>query len=85
MIQSGPDLKAFMSMTRSLKSMVHVVKRMARFFLDMLRFRRSTDLRNGNALIGRLFKSALDLGVEFKLGTQVTDQRPYQGCHQNWW
>jgi succinate dehydrogenase/fumarate reductase flavoprotein subunit len=72
MIQSGPDLKAFMSMTRSFKSMVHVSKRMTRFFFDMLRFRRSTDLRNGNALIGRLLKSAIDLGVEFKLETQVT-------------
>ncbi|QJD72042.1 FAD-dependent oxidoreductase [Marinobacterium sp. LSUCC0821] len=72
MIQSGSDLKAFMSMTRSFKSMVHVGKRMTRFFFDMLRFRRSTDLRNGNALIGRLLKSAIDLGVEFKLEAQVT-------------
>jgi succinate dehydrogenase/fumarate reductase flavoprotein subunit len=72
MIQSGPDLKAFMSVTRSFKSMWHVGLRMTRFVFDLLRFKRSTDLRNGNALIGRLFKSALDLGVEFKLETQVT-------------
>jgi len=72
MIQSGPDLKAFMSVTRSFKSMLHVGLRMTRFVFDLLRFKRSTDLRNGNALIGRLFKSAIDLGVEFKLETQVT-------------
>jgi succinate dehydrogenase/fumarate reductase flavoprotein subunit len=72
MIQSGPDLKAFMSVTRSFKSMWHVGLRMTRFVFDLLRFKRSTDLRNGNALIGRLFKSAIDLGVEFKLETQVT-------------
>lgn len=72
MIQSGPDLKAFMSVTRSFKSLVHVGLRMTRFLFDLLRFKRSTDLRNGNALIGRLFKSAIDLGVEFKLETQIT-------------
>ncbi len=72
LIQSGPDLKAFMSMTRSLSSFMHVTKRMIRFGFDLLRFGRSTDLRNGNALIGRLMKSALDLGVEMRCSTTVT-------------
>lgn len=71
LIQSGPDLKAFMSVTRSFSSFLHVTKRMLRFALDLLRFQRSTDLRNGNALIGRLLKSALDLGVEMRTECRV--------------
>ena len=67
-IQAGADLRAFMTMTRSAKSFVHVLARHAR---DLAVHRRGMDLRNGNALIGRLLRSALDLGVEIRTGTEV--------------
>lgn len=70
-IQAGADLRAFMTMTRSAKSFVHVLGRLARHARDLAFHRRGMDLRNGNALIGRLLRSALDLGVEIRTGTEV--------------
>ncbi|WP_111414979.1 FAD-dependent oxidoreductase [Billgrantia lactosivorans] len=63
-IQAGPDLAAFLTATRSLKSFVHVARRLGRHVLDLARYRRAMQLVNGVALTGRLAKSADDLGVE---------------------
>ena len=65
-IQAGPDLAAFMSMTRSSKAFVHVARRFARHLADLAVHRRGMQLRNGLALAGRLLRSAADLGVEFR-------------------
>ncbi|TYC63466.1 FAD-dependent oxidoreductase [Rhodobacterales bacterium] len=70
-IQSGPDLKAFMTATRSLSSLVHVTRRTVRHFLDLARHGRGMSLRNGNALVARLLRSALDLAVEIRVDTRV--------------
>ncbi|HZV09665.1 MAG TPA: FAD-dependent oxidoreductase, partial [Novosphingobium sp.] len=67
-IAAGPDLAAFLSLTRSWRSFLHVVKRLSRHALDMARHGRATHLVNGVALIARLAKSASDLGV-----TMATD------------
>ena len=71
-IQAGPDLKAFMSMTRSIASFAYVTKRFSRHLADLVLHRRGMQLRNGNALVARLLKSALDAGVDLRTSVDVT-------------
>jgi succinate dehydrogenase/fumarate reductase flavoprotein subunit len=63
-IMAGPDLGAFLSMTRSVKSFLHVTKRFVRHLRDLALHGRAMHLVNGVALIGRLAKSADDLKVQ---------------------
>ena len=70
-IQSGPDLRAFMTLTRSPRAFLHATKRVLRHARDLALHRRGMDLRNGNALAGRLLRSALDLGVDLRTGADV--------------
>jgi succinate dehydrogenase/fumarate reductase flavoprotein subunit len=63
-IMAGADLAAFLSMTRSFKSLIHVSKRLCRHCLDLAIYGRAMQLVNGVALIARLAKSAENLGVE---------------------
>ncbi|WP_353343534.1 FAD-dependent oxidoreductase [Litorivita sp. NS0012-18] len=70
-IQAGPDLRAFMTMTRSARAFVHVARRVLRHGYDLLRYGRAMQLRNGMALVGRLVKSAEDLPVTFMLQTRA--------------
>lgn len=62
-IMAGADLGAFLSMTRSPKSFLHVTKRFLRHLRDLAIHGRAMQLVNGVALIGRLAKSADDLNV----------------------
>jgi succinate dehydrogenase/fumarate reductase flavoprotein subunit len=62
-IMAGADLAAFLSMTRSFKSLLHVSKRFCRHLLDLAVYGRAMQLVNGVALIARLAKSAEKLGV----------------------
>ncbi|WP_051956041.1 FAD-dependent oxidoreductase [Beijerinckia mobilis] len=70
-IQAGPDLAAFMNMTRSVKAFIHVTRRFGRHVFDLLRYGRATQLVNGNALIARLARSATDLGVRILVSCPV--------------
>lgn len=72
-IQAGADLRAFMTMTRSWRSFLHAARRTIRHFRDLALHGRGMDLRNGSALAARLYRSALDLGVEFRLGVKIAD------------
>ena len=63
-IQAGPDLMAFLTVTRSLRSAAYVARRVTRHFYHLARYRRAMHWVNGVALIGRLVKSADTLGVE---------------------
>lgn len=65
-IQAGPDLRAFMTATRSLRSAVHVARRLGRHLWDLARHGRGMQLRNGNALVARLLRAALDLDVDIR-------------------
>ena len=65
-IQSGADLSAFMNVTRSARAFAHVTRRFGRHLIDLALHQRGMQLRNGNALIGRLLKSAADLGVTLR-------------------
>jgi succinate dehydrogenase/fumarate reductase flavoprotein subunit len=66
-IQSGPDLRAFMTMTRHPRAFLHVARRMSRHLWDLARHGRAMQLRNGQALVARMIRSADDLGVTFRL------------------
>lgn len=72
-IQSGADLRAFLTMTRSLRSFWHVTRRVLRHWRDLALHGRGMDLRNGNALVARLMRSALDLGVVLRVNAGVTE------------
>lgn len=70
-IQAGLDLKAFMSATRSVRSAAYVAKRLGLHLWDLVRHGRAMQLRNGQALVARLLRSALDSGVEIRTGASV--------------
>jgi len=65
-IQAGPDLAAFMNVTRSPSAFLHVSRRFSRHLLDLAVHGRGMHLRNGAALVGRLLRSAQDLGVDLR-------------------
>ncbi len=62
-IMAGKDLTAFLTLTRSWRSLLHVAKRMTRHLLGLATHGRALHLVNGVALVARLAKSAEDLGV----------------------
>lgn len=64
MIGSGKELLHFFNVTRSAVSMAFVARLLARHSLDVARHGRGMRATNGNALAGRLGKSAfVDLGI----------------------
>lgn len=70
-IQAGPDLAAFMNVTRSPRAFLHAARRLGRHLLDLAVHGRGMQLRNGIALVGRLLRSAADLGVELRTSSPV--------------
>ena len=62
-IMAGPDLAAFLNLTRSLPAAWHVTQRFTRHLMDLALRGRALQLVNGVALVARLAKSAEDLGV----------------------
>jgi succinate dehydrogenase/fumarate reductase flavoprotein subunit len=71
MLGSGKEIWHFMRAFKSLESFFHVSRRVGRHFLDVLRHGRGMTLTNGNALAGRLAKSAMDLDVPVWLSSPV--------------
>ncbi|UPJ43525.1 FAD-dependent oxidoreductase [Bradyrhizobium sp. 40] len=71
MLGSGKDIVHFMRATKSLTSAVYVAKRLSRHLMDVLRYGRGMTLTNGNALAGRLAKSAQDLKIPMWLSAPV--------------
>ncbi|HVN35739.1 MAG TPA: FAD-dependent oxidoreductase [Casimicrobiaceae bacterium] len=70
-IQAGPDLRAFMNVTRSPRAFLYVAHRVTRHLLDLTLYRRAMQLRNGLALVARLLRSASDLGVDLRSSSPV--------------
>lgn len=64
MIGSGVELVHFMRWSKSLASAAYVARRLAGHGLATLFHGRGVRLTNGNALAGRLLKSAIDAGVK---------------------
>jgi succinate dehydrogenase/fumarate reductase flavoprotein subunit len=71
-IASGADLSHFLNATRSPRSALHVAGRLARHARDRLFHGRGMRLVNGNALVARLLKSALDKGVDIRTDCPAT-------------
>ena len=73
-IMAGPDLMAFLSVSRgNPRGLLHATRRFGRHVYDLLTRRRGMQLVNGTALVGRLLRSALDLGVDVRVGSAVTE------------
>ena len=70
-LASGQDLAHFYRATRSLRSALHVGRRLAAFAWHTLRYGRSMHLVNGNALVARLLKSAADRGVDLRTNAKA--------------
>ncbi|SDS14414.1 FAD-dependent oxidoreductase [Pseudomonas oryzae] len=62
-IAGGADLAHFLDATRSPRSALYAAGRLLRHFRDRLLHGRGLHLVNGNALVARLLRSALDLRV----------------------
>jgi succinate dehydrogenase/fumarate reductase flavoprotein subunit len=73
MLGSGKEIVHFMRATRSLASAIYVARRLSRHAIDVMRYGRGMTLTNGNALAGRLAKSAFDLGIPLWLSSPVHD------------
>lgn len=63
-IASGVDMKHFINTFNALSSFTYATKRVLRHFIDLLFRHRSTQIVNGNALVARLLKSALNHKVK---------------------
>lgn len=73
MLGSGKEIIHFMRATKSIASAFYVAKRLSRHALDVLRYGRGMTLTNGNALAGRLAKSAFDLNIPLWLSSPVRE------------
>lgn len=72
-IASGADMKHFINTFRAASSFVYATKRVLRHFVDLLLRKRSTQIVNGNALVARLLKSALDKEVKLLANHAMTE------------
>jgi succinate dehydrogenase/fumarate reductase flavoprotein subunit len=73
MLGSGKEIVHFMRATRSLTSAIYVARRLSRHLMDVIRYGRGMTLTNGNALAGRLAKSAFDLKIPLWLSSPVRE------------
>src|SRR6201992_2665551 len=73
MLGSGKEIIHFMRATKSLTSAIYVAKRLTKHFMDVRRNGRGMTLTNGNALAGRLAKSAFDLKIPLWLSSPVRE------------
>ncbi|MCI5076491.1 FAD-dependent oxidoreductase [Oricola sp.] len=78
-IAGGPDMNHFLNATRKPASLAYALRRFARHFWTRFRHGRGMDLVAGNALVARLLRSALDLGVEFRCGAPATGLQSRDG------
>jgi len=72
-IAGGADLNHLLNARQSPASMLYTAKRLLRHARDLLRHGRGMHLVNGNALVARLLKSALDRKVRLLSETPVRD------------
>jgi succinate dehydrogenase/fumarate reductase flavoprotein subunit len=71
MMISRQDIPHLRRVSKSLRSVLHVAKLLFRYAVQRLGARRGTMLYLGNALVARLLKSAIDLGVTIRTCTTV--------------
>ena len=73
MLGSGKEIIHFMRATKSPTSAWYVAKRLTKHAMDVIRHGRGMNLTNGNALAGRLAKSAFDLKIPLWLSSPVRE------------
>jgi len=73
MLGSGKDIVHFMRATKSPTSALYVAKRLSKHAMDVAKHGRGMTLTNGNALAGRLAKSAFDLNIPLWLSSPVRE------------
>lgn len=73
MLGSGKEIIHFMRATKSLTSALYVARRLSKHAIDVMRHGRGMNLTNGNALAGRLAKSAFDLKIPLWLSSPVRE------------
>src|SRR6201988_368152 len=73
MLGPGKEIIHFMRATKSLTSAIYVAKPLSKHFMDVRRHGRGMTLTNGNALAGRLAKSALDLKIPLWLASPLRE------------
>ena len=79
-VMAGPDLAAFLSASRgNPRGLLHATRRVARHVYDLVTRRRGMQLVNGTALVGRLLRSALDLGVDVRVSLPGHRAAPRRG------
>lgn len=71
MMISRQDIPHLRRAAKSWRSALHVAKLLLKYAVQRLRERRGTTLYLGNALVARLLRSALDLGVTIRTCTSV--------------
>ena len=71
MMISRQDIPHLRRASRSWRSALHVAKLLLRYGLQRMRAPRGTTLYLGNALVARLFRCALDLGVNIRTATSA--------------
>lgn len=83
-IASGADMRAFLTVFRSFASFSHVTKRLLRHLFDLVRYGRSTQIVNGNALVARLLKSCdnhhVRLLAEHAAQTLIVEKNKVKGA-----
>lgn len=79
MLGSGKEIIHFMRATKSLASAFYVARRLSKHAVDVMRYGRGMTLTNGNALAGRLAKSAFDLKIPLWLSSPVRELIVEQG------
>ncbi len=72
-IAAGSELRHFFNALHQPSSFVYVARKLMRHGLDLLRYRRGTQLVNGQALAGALARSLLDRGVPILLSSPATE------------
>jgi succinate dehydrogenase/fumarate reductase flavoprotein subunit len=80
MMVSRADIPHFRKVFRNLRSTLRVVRLLGAYAVQRLRAPRGATLYLGNALTGRLFASARDLGVSLRLSTRVEELLVEGGC-----
>ena len=71
MLGSGKELWHFLRAFKSFESFFFVARRFGKHLLDVIVHGRGMTLTNGNALAGRLAKSAMDLNIPVWLSSPV--------------
>lgn len=72
-MQAEPgELAALTAPFRSVSNFSYTFRKLLGYALDLLRYGKGTHMTNGNALVGQLFASARDAGVEFWRNSPAT-------------